>query len=128
MAQDDSAANPAVRGDTSESEVSGSVDDVGTGMSEQRKQLLRAWGPIVNRLRMASLPITFAFDEPGGYWAFVVRRLDAVGLVVAEEHDNSITLRAITIPRHTTPHANSEPTYGSSGAQPPIDANDDSVH
>jgi hypothetical protein len=62
----------------------------------------------------------------GGYWSFVVRRLDAVGLVVAEEIDNSITLRAIAIPQHALP-ANAEPTYGTSNTPPTVDASDESM-
>lgn len=103
------------------------VGDVGNGMSKQRKALLHAWAPIVNRLRKASLPITFAFDESGGYWAFVVRRLDAAGLVITEENDNSITLRAITIPQHPVSHTRPEPKYGVAGGEPYSDAIDDSV-
>ncbi len=81
----------------------------------------------MNRFQKASLLVTFALDEPGGCGAFMVRRLGADGLVVANEYAGSITLHAITIPQHTTPPMNSQPTYGTSGATPPVYARDDST-
>ena len=64
-------------------------------LSAVRQSVRRSWRPILQALRDRDLPVTFRYDDADGYWAFVVRRLEKYGLVVADELDGAITLLAV---------------------------------
>lgn len=67
-------------------------------LSSVRQSVRKSWRPILKVLRDRDMPVTFRYDDADGYWAFVVRRLEKYGLVVAEELDGAIELLAVIRP------------------------------
>jgi hypothetical protein len=75
------------------------TDETATfALSAVRQSVRRSWRPILQALRDRDLPVTFRYDDADGYWAFVVRRLEKYGLVVAEDRDGAIKLLAVIRP------------------------------